>query len=109
MELRASGMILDEKVKIKKFNGDDCLVMDFTCDTTRIKIRFFKNSSWIIYLDPENYKIKGWEVDGLSGLKGIAVYTGNFVINGINIPMVKTYYSTIDKSFLAIDLFSNTK
>jgi hypothetical protein len=110
MELKASGMVLDEKVKIIKFQGADYLSLNFTCDTIRIKTSFFKNiSSWNIFIDPANYSIKGWEADGLMGMKGYAVYTGNLRINGIDMPLIKTYYSTADNSFLAIDLFTNAK
>ena len=40
------------------------------------------------------------------GMKGYTVYTGNLRINGIDMPLVKTYYNSSDSTFLAIDLFT---
>jgi hypothetical protein len=109
MELKAAGMVLGNKVKLTKLRGEERLAIDFTCDTTVLKNNFFKGQSWTIYLDPTDYSMKGFEVDGLIGVKGYAVITGNLLINSLNIPMMKTYYSSTDDSFLAIDLFTNVK
>jgi hypothetical protein len=110
MNLKASGLVLDDKVKISKFNGVKCLTLDFTCDTAKIKFDSFKEiKNWTIYIDPVTYSIKGWGVDGVMGLKGYAVYTGNLRINGIDMPLIKTYYNSSDSTFLAIDVFTYAK
>ena len=110
MNLKTSGLVLDDMVKITKFNGVNCLTLDFTCDTARIKFDSFKElKNWKIYIDPVTYSIKGWGVDGIMGMKGYAVFTGNLRINGIDMPLIKTYYSSSDSTFLAIDIFTYAK
>jgi hypothetical protein len=109
MELKASGLVLGDKVKVRKFQGEECLAIDFTCDTIRLKNKYFKNTSWTIFLAPENYSMKGFENEGSYQIKGYAVYTGNLGINGINVPMVRTYFSSINNSFVGIDLLTNAK
>jgi hypothetical protein len=109
MELKASGMVLGDKVKITKLRGEECLAIGFTCDTTILNNNYFKGQTWTIFLDPKDYSMEGWEVDGLYSLKGYAVITGNLGISSLNIPMIKTYYSSIDDSFVAIDLFTYAK
>ena len=109
MQLKASGLLLGDKVRITKFNSKECLALDFLCDTTRLKNNYFKNTRWTVFLDPKDFSTKGWQNQGRASIPGYSVYSGILQINGINIPMVKSYYSSVDDAFVAIDVFTFIK
>jgi hypothetical protein len=106
MELRASGLVLDEKVNVTKFQGNDCLALSFTCDSNKVKINYFKGADFIVYLDPINFSMKGYKWDIIKVLKQYVVFTGNLKVNELNFPMCEIFYNSSDNSFQGIDLIT---
>jgi hypothetical protein len=104
MELKESGLILGEKVQKSKFQGNDCLVLTFAYDAGKIKDDFYKDSNWTIYLDPVNYSMKGFRETGMMNF--FAVFSGILNVNGIKIPLCRTYFHNVDNSFYMVDLFT---
>jgi hypothetical protein len=105
MELEASGLVLENKVETLKFQGNECLVIQFNYDPGKIKNENYKESNWTIYIDPNNYSMKGLKVVGVMNL--YAVFAGNLSLNGIIIPLCRTYFKNEDNSFYMADIFTN--
>jgi Family of unknown function (DUF6503) len=106
MELRTSGLVLDKKVNVTKFEGNDCLALSFTCDTNKVKVNSFKGANYIVYLDPKSFSVKGYKWDHIKGLKYYVVFPGNFRVNELNILICEIFYSSSDNSFQGIDLIT---
>ncbi|HCU21287.1 MAG: hypothetical protein A2X03_13005 [Bacteroidetes bacterium GWA2_40_15] len=105
MELKTSGLILGDKVETVKFQGNDCLAITFTYDPVKTKNDFYKGSNWTVYLDPANYSMKGFKEEGMMNF--YAVFSGILNVNGIKIPLCRTYFKNADDSFYMVDLFSS--
>jgi hypothetical protein len=103
MELKASGLVLEDKVETVKFQGNDCLTLKFTFDANKIKNEFYKGSNWTIYIDPINYSMKGLKEIGVMNM--FAVFSGILTLNGIKIPLCRTYFKNEDNSFYFVDVF----
>ena len=104
MELKASGLILVDKVEKVSFQGHDCLALTFNYDAGKLKNDFYNNSNWTIYLDPLNYSMKGFKETGV--MNRYAVFSGILNVNGIKIPLCRTYFNNNDDSFSMVDLFT---
>ncbi|HEX9251130.1 MAG TPA: hypothetical protein VF870_02760 [Ignavibacteriaceae bacterium] len=105
MELKTSGLILENKISTIKFQGFNCLALTFTNDPEKVNNVYYNEmNSIIIYLDPSNYSMKGYKITGSRNL--YAVCSGILNINGIKMPLCKTYFNSSDNSFLFVDLFS---
>jgi hypothetical protein len=107
MELKTSGLILEKEVGTAKFQGSDCLTLRFICDSKKVKSYYYEGMNIIIYLDPLNYSMKGYKVTGKYNY--YAICSGVLIVNGIKLPLCKTYFSNVDNSFLMVDLFTNAK
>jgi hypothetical protein len=106
MELRASGLVLNEKVNVTKFQGNDCLALSFTCDTNKVKVNYFKGADYIVYLDPITFSMKGYKMDYIKFMKQYVVFIGNLKVNDLNIPMCEIFYNSSDNSLQYIDLIT---
>jgi hypothetical protein len=104
MELKASGLILSEKVGKVKFQCNDCLALQFTYDANKVKNDSFKNNNWTVYLDPADYSMKGYKEEGVMNL--YAVFSGILIVNGLKLPLCRTYFKNDDNSFFMVDLFT---
>ena len=104
MELKASGLILSEKVEKVKFQCYDCLALQFTYDANKIKNDSYKDNNWTVYLDPVDYSMKGYKEDGVMNI--FAVFSGILKINGLKLPLCRTYFNNVDNSFYMVDLFT---
>jgi hypothetical protein len=105
MELKTSGLVLNEKVNVTKFQGNDCLALSFTCDTNKIKVNYFK-ANCTVYLDPINFSIKGYKYNHINGMQFYVVFTGNLRVNELIFPMCETFYNNSDNSLVGIDLIT---
>ena len=104
MQLKASGLILSEKVQKVKFQCNDCLALQFTYDANKIKNDSYKNNNWTVYLDPVDYSMKGYKEDGV--MKIYAIFSGILKVNGLKLPLCRTYFTIDDNSFYMVDLFT---
>lgn len=105
MELKNSGMVLQNKVEKVKFNGNTSLALTFVNDTTKAKNSYFSNiSSIIVYFDPTNYSMKGYKRFGKLDL--YCEFSGELNVNGIKIPLSRTYFNSNDNTLKWIDVFS---
>ncbi len=107
MELKASGMLLDDKVETIKFQGNDCLALTFNYDASKVKNDLYKGT-WIIYLDPVIFSLKGFKVVSEDWNRYV-VFSGILEVNGIKIPQYRTYFNSEDNSFSFVDIFSNAQ
>lgn len=107
MELKASGMLLEDKVEAIKFQGNDCLALTFTYDASKVKNDFY-NATWIFYLDPISSSLKGFKVVSKDWNRYV-VFSGILDVNGIKIPQYRTYFNSEDNSFSFVDIFSNVQ
>ena len=103
MELKASGLILEDKVETVKFQGEDCLGLKFSYDVNKVKNEFYKGSNWMVYIDPVNFSIKGFKEVGV--MNRFAVLSGILTVNGLKIPLCRTYFNNEDNSFYMVDIF----
>ena len=103
MELKTSGLDLDDKVNVTKFLGDDCLALTFTCDTNKVKNIYFKGTDWTVFIDPLNYSMKGYRTNGK--MSSYNVISGNVEVNGIKIPLCRTLFNS-DNSIFSISMVS---
>ena len=107
MELKASGLILEKKVETIKFLGTDCFALMFTCDSSKVKNKYYNGKNITVYVDPSNYSMKGFKGTGVWDF--YVVFSGILNVNGIKLPLCKTYFNNVDNSFLWVDLFTNVK
>ena len=103
MELKASGLILEDKVETIKFQGEDCLAMKFSYDVNKATNEFYKGSNWTVYIDPVNFTIKGFKEVGV--MNRYAVFSGILTLNGLKLPLCRTYFKNEDNSFYMVDIF----
>jgi hypothetical protein len=102
MELKRSGLLLQKKVESVKFNGLNCLTLTFKCDTSKITSEYYDRLNFIVYLDPSDYSMKG--VKWYGRLNAYIIFSGLLDVNGIKIPLCKTYFNSADNSLKFIDL-----
>jgi hypothetical protein len=107
MELKESGLKLEKKVGSIKFQGSDCLTLTFRSDTNNVNRDYYDEMDISIYLDPLTYSMRGYKVSGKMNF--YAICSGIIIVNGIKMPLCKTYFSNVDNSFLMVDLFNNVK
>lgn len=104
MELKKSGLLLQKKVDMVKFNGNNCLSLIFTSDTVKVESSYFRGLNFIVYLDPADYSLKG--VRWYGRINAYILFSGILNVNGIKMPLCKTYFSSEDNSVKFIDLFT---
>ena len=103
-ELKASGLVLKDKAETVKFQGNDCLALQFTFDANKIKNEYYKGSNWIVYIDPVNYSMEGFKIVGEDNI--YSVFSGTLTVNGMKIPLCRTYFKNEDNSFYMVDVFT---
>jgi hypothetical protein len=106
MELKNSGLLPDKDIKISNFMGKDCLAITFKGDSVKAKNIYFKYNSIILFLDPKTYAVKGCSQTGNAIFDGYVVFNGTIRVKNLNIPLCKTYFNSIDSSFIFVDLFT---
>jgi len=105
MGLKTSDLILEKKTRTIKFHGFNCITLTFTRDPRKIYSAYINELNRLtIYLDPLNYSVKGYKVIGSKNF--YVVCSGILKVNGINMPLCKTYFKNEDNSFLFLDLFT---
>ena len=105
MELKASGLVLEDKVETVKFQGNDCLALKFIYDANKSKNESYKGTNWTVYIDPADYSIKGFREAGM--MNRHAVFSGILTVNGLKIPLCRTYFNNKDNSFYMVELFTS--
>jgi Family of unknown function (DUF6503) len=103
MQLKASGLDLNENVIDTKFLGNDCFALTFTSDTNKVKNSYFRGTDWTVYIDPINYSMKGYRTNGV--MSGYYVNTGNVEVNGINIPLCRMLFNP-DNLIFSVEMIS---
>lgn len=103
MELKASGLVLEDKIENVKFQGNDCLALKFTYNAAKIKNESYKDSNWTFYIDPINSSILGFKEVGM--MNRFVVFSGIFTVNGLKLPLCRTYFNNADNSFVMVDVF----
>jgi hypothetical protein len=106
MALKESGLILGEKVERVTFQCNDCLAIQFTYDANTIRNDSYKNNNWTVYLDPVDYSMKGYKETGVMNM--YAVFSGILNVNGLKLPLCRTYFNNNDNSFYMVDLFTKS-
>ena len=106
MELKVSGLILDDKVMVSKFQGKDCYAIRFVHGSDSVSNPYFKNTEWTLFIDPATFSVTGGIYRRIFGMDGYVLFSGSLNVNGIRMPLMRTYYNVTDSSFLAVDVFS---
>lgn len=104
-ELKASGLVLDEKVETVKFQGNDCLSLQFICDDNKLKDEFYKGTNWTLFIDPDDFSLRGLRETGL--MNRYAILSGILNINGLKLPLCRVWFNNEDNSFFMADVFAN--
>jgi hypothetical protein len=105
MELQTSGLTLEKTVKTADFLGSECYALTFTCDTNKVKNNYFREGYWVVYLDPQNYSVKGYKL----GSGYYVVCSGILDVNGIKVPICKSYFRTKDNSYISVEVFAKAE
>lgn len=106
MELKASGLVLQKDIETVKLEGKDYKTIKFVYDVNKLKNQFYKESSVAVYIDPNDFSIKGFRIEGPTNM--YALFSGILTINDIKIPLCRTYFNNNDNSFRFVDVFSLT-
>lgn len=105
MFLKNSGMVLEKKVVKTTFSGRRCLMISFYSDSLSNTAHYFNNSKWDVYIDPDNYSVLGYRVNGgFYANEHIVIWQGELIHNMIKVPMFKFYYNSTNDIML-VDLF----
>lgn len=91
MELKKSGMVLDENVQEVEFDGRKCYALSFSGKSGQVENKYYEGDL-ILYVDSDNYCMRGtsWTANGN---KGFSVFAGEFEINKIKIVLTKCVFS----------------
>lgn len=105
MELAASGLVLQKEVEAVNVQGKEFKAIKFMYDANQLKNQFYKDSNFTVYINPDDYSVKGFRMEGLMNM--YALFSGILTINDIKIPLCRTYFSNKDNSFGMVDVFSS--
>jgi len=102
MQLKSSGLTLNDKVEINKFQGQDCFALSFSGDSTKVVSDYFKGNEWTVYIDQVTYLLKGYKSKGT--FNWISSFSGYFSVGDIQIPLTRINYNTVDNSLHSVEL-----
>ena len=102
MQLKSSGLTLNDKVEINNFQGQDCFALSFSGDSTKVVSDYFKGNEWTVYIDQITYLLKGYKSKGT--FNWTSSFSGNFSVGDIQIPLTRINYNTVDNSILSVEL-----
>ena len=104
-ELKASGLVLDDKAKKTNFNGKDCYILKFSYVAGKPVDENYRDTTWEILVDASDFSMAGFRA--LEPLNIYAVFSGLLTINDIKLPLCRVYYNSPDDSFYMVDVFAN--
>jgi hypothetical protein len=104
MELKKSGMKLQKEVKKEVFNGSKCLALTFLSDSTQVQNEYFRDLNYVVYLDRNDYSMKG--VQWFGRLNAYIIFSGIINVNGIKVPLSRTVINSEDNSVKYIDMMT---
>jgi hypothetical protein len=102
MQLKSSGLTLNDQVEINKFQGQDCFVLSFSGDSTKVGSDYFKANEWTVYIDQVTYFLKGYNSKGK--FNWTSSFSGYFTVGDIKIPLTRINYNTVDNSLHSVEL-----
>ena len=107
MELKKSGMVVDQKVGIAERFGKTYYLLKFVGEKGRVKHSIYEGT-WFLYIDPVSYRIEGMRYQILE--RDLYVKTaGELVINGIKMRQTEIIYDSNDDSHLNTNNFTFVK
>jgi hypothetical protein len=105
MFLKNSGMTLKKKVSRTTFSDRKCLMISFFADSLKNIAQYFNNSTWNVYIDPENFAVLGYKTNKVFHFsEAMIVCHGELIYNGLKIPRFKFVYNNRNDLIL-VDLF----
>jgi hypothetical protein len=106
MQLKTSGVVVQEKVKSEIFYGTICHVLTLIGETSAVKHPYYEGT-WQLYIDPVSYAMKGlrWQSEEHSGI--YEVFINELEVGGIIMPQVKVVFMNEDDSHYYTDIFTH--
>ena len=98
MELKSSGMTLDDHVELIEYDGRECYALTFIGLPENVKHSYYEGK-WILYVDAVNFAMRGIQLEELAEYPpSYAILSGEIIINGVKIPHTKAAFKSEDNS-----------
>jgi len=105
MKLKDSGTHIHDKVELKRFKGNDYLVLKVTYDAS------VGSDIWYFYFNPKTYALKVYQFFKTDEQGKLKPDSGEYillkeetVINNIKIPKIRAWYYNKDNMYLGTDV-----
>ena len=105
MNMEKAGVKIDEEVAEESFNGWDCYVISFSGKENEV-IHNYYVATGKLYIDKENYILRGKEVAHPDFPKRKIIYIGEINVNDISMPEVFVYYMNDELRYTLFDIFN---
>jgi hypothetical protein len=106
MEIRESGMQIDEDVTRTELGGEPALSWTMVGDSTTVRHPYWA-SRVTLFVNPDTYAMLGYQVEPPEGSGMLWLLSGELDINGIKMPQVKRVYDPEDGSLIFTDVFTH--
>ena len=107
MELKISGVQVQDEVEMVEFQGKDRLALKFIGYADKVKHPYYAGE-WTLFIDPNTFAMKGMDFKSPDWNVYFIAY-GEIEVNGIKMPMVKNYFNSNDDSHRFTDNFTLVK
>ena len=105
MNMEKAGVKINEEVAEESFNGWDCYVISFSGKENEV-IHNYYVATGKLYIDKENYILRGKEVAHPDFPKRKIIYIGEIKVSGISMPEVFVYYMNDKLQYSLVDIFN---
>ena len=105
MNMEKAGVKIDEEVAEESFNGWNCYVISFSGKENEV-IHNYYVATGKLYIDKENYILRGKEVAHPDFPKRKIIYIGEINVNDISMPEVFVYYMNDELRYTLFDIFN---
>jgi hypothetical protein len=97
MELKYSGMTLDDHAELIEYDGRECYALTFIGLPENVKHSYYAGK-WILYVDAVNYAMRGIRWEPTEKPARYSIFSGEIIINGVKIPHTKAAFKSEDNS-----------
>jgi len=108
MELKTSGITVEDKVVVVEFDGRKCYALTFIGMADRVTQAYYEGKL-ILYVDMFTFAMRGIDSEPTEYPKNYTILSGVIEVNGIKIPHVKSTFRSEDDIHLWSSIYTTIK
>jgi hypothetical protein len=108
MQLKTSGVVVQEKIKTEIFYNTMCHVLTFVGKKGVVNHPYYEGT-WNLYIDPVSYAMKGLRRQSDEYPGSYEVFINELEVGGIIMPQVKVVFMNEDGSHFYTDIFTHAE